>query len=98
MKKLSLLIITLLISSCASTTPFGATHYKVTKQVVGYQCPNNHYLGSDYMCHKNIHISPKKNAINTKTKPNTIKRLKTAKKALKVDCSNVFKVVNQCSK
>jgi len=64
------------------------THYIKTERVIGLSCPNNHYLGIDYMCHKL--------PTNTKPKPNNPKPLKKPKKQLKIDCKRVFEQANQC--
>lgn len=82
------LLILLLLASCASQikTKTSSHHYRIDTIQTGVTCPVGYYYSfKDELCHTSRVDNPK-----------PLKRKIKANRPLKIDCGNVFKVVNQC--
>lgn len=79
-----LLLLTLV--SC-SQVPLRERMFKVDSKIIGYKCPNDHYLSVNFEC------LPVNEEVVVKKIAKPIK--KTAKK---VDCKKIFREINQCMK
>ena len=97
---MKLLLIALLLSSCSSqplrTKLLNSKQFRVNTYQTGVKCPDNYYYSfKDHLCHRHtitgISLDSASTSRVVRVKP--VKRLKRAK----IDCSNVFKIVNQCS-
>ena len=92
------LLILLFISSCGMNQlkPSYTELHRVT-----YSCPDGYLMAQDvtnrrFCVIKNNLNFIKTDPIKTNTGASVSKRLKLAKKHVKIDCSRVFKEANQC--